>query len=367
MHEHKRKGPWSHRLLLGFFSSLLSLLLIWLLGFVLNDIGKVQKPDQSALMKTYIDQDAQDAYDRLTSERQDIMRDIQNEQENQELLRTSTQSSRDTMKQLAEINRLKLERNVTPGETEQQAMEESQALFLQNQRAFEAANQRITLLNETRRDLDQQIETVNKTITAGQSQYNEEYQKQFQHHRFVVACLRLAFLVPLLVLFAFLTFRMRNSPYILIINAGLFALFVRTYVVMFEHFPRDFFKYIAILSIIIVVLTFLIYRVRLALKPLPSWLMNQYREAYMRRLCPVCTFPIQQGPLKFARWSKKGLAALPNMAEVPNDADKPYTCPSCGTKLFDKCESCGALRHTLLPHCETCGAESSLLAKAQSE
>ncbi|MDP8246405.1 MAG: hypothetical protein P9L94_20140 [Candidatus Hinthialibacter antarcticus] len=367
MQEQIRKGPWSHRLLLFFFSSLLSLLFIWLLGFVLKDIGTINKPDVEKLRATHIDQEVQDQHALLTDERNQILREIKNEQEHQELLRNSTQSSRETMNQLAEIYRLKLERNLTPGETEQVAMEESQALFLKNQREFEAANQRIAQLNQTRRELDPQIDALQETLGESEKAYSDAYSTEFKQHRFTIACLRLAFLIPLLVLFAWLTFKMRSSPYILIINAALFALFVRTYVVMFEHFPRDFFKYIAILSIIIIVLSFIVYRVRLALKPLPAWLMNQYREAYMRRLCPVCSFPIQQGPLKFARWSKKGLAALPNMAEVPSDSDKPYTCPSCGNKLFDKCESCGSLRHTLLPHCESCGAKSTSLAEVQSE
>lgn len=359
MQEFKRKGPWSHRLLLLFFASLLSLLFIWLLGFILKDIGNINKPDAVELRNTYIDQNVQEEQNNLKIQRDQVMRDIKNEQEHQDLLRNSTQSSRDTMNQLSEIYRLKLERGATPSETEQEAMEQSQALFLQNQMEFEAANQRIAQLNETRRDLDQQIDALQTTLSQGQKVFNEEYNKLNHQHRFLIACLRLGFLVPLFAIFAFLSVRMRNSPYIMIINAALFALFVRTYAVMFEHFPRDFFKYIAILSIIIIVLSFIIYRVRLSLKPLPAWLLNQYREAYMRRLCPVCSFPIQQGPLKFARWSKKGLAALPNLAEVPEDSDKPYTCPSCGSKLFDKCESCGSLRHTLLPHCESCGAESA--------
>ncbi len=367
MSEQRRKGPLTHRLILMFFSVLLSLLLIWLLGFVLTDIGKIQKPDWEELRIEFVDQDAMKERDRLSNQRSAIMRDIENEQKRQEILRTSTQSSRDTMNQLAEIHRLKLERGDTPSDTEKQAIEESQTLFLKNQQEFEDANQHIVQLNETRRSLDLQIEAQNEIIHEGETVFNDEYREQYAQHRFMVASLRLMFLVPLLALFAWLSFRMRKSPYILIINAALFALFARTYLVMFEHFPRDFFKYIAILSIIIVVLSFLIYRVRLALKPLPAWLMNQYREAYMRRLCPVCSFPIQQGPLKFARWSKKGLAALPNLAEVPGDSDKPYTCPSCGTKLFDKCGSCGALRHTLLPHCESCGAESPQLSEAEAE
>jgi predicted RNA-binding Zn-ribbon protein involved in translation (DUF1610 family) len=39
---------------------------------------------------------------------------------------------------------------------------------------------------------------------------------------------------------------------------------------------------------------------------------------------------------------------------------EPYTCPSCGTSLYAKCEKCGQIRHTLLPYCEHCGTQKEM-------
>ena len=38
--------------------------------------------------------------------------------------------------------------------------------------------------------------------------------------------------------------------------------------------------------------------------------------------------------------------------------DEPYSCPSCGTTLFEDCRQCGHSRHSLLPHCSHCGEGS---------
>jgi len=54
-------------------------------------------------------------------------------------------------------------------------------------------------------------------------------------------------------------------------------------------------------------------------------------------------------------WTRRTVNKVPLSGETGEE--KPYTCPSCGTPLFEKCESCGGLRHSLLPFCLHCGAE----------
>ncbi|MHC4105255.1 MAG: double zinc ribbon domain-containing protein, partial [Planctomycetota bacterium] len=36
-----------------------------------------------------------------------------------------------------------------------------------------------------------------------------------------------------------------------------------------------------------------------------------------------------------------------------------YTCPACGTELYEKCDKCSDIRHSLLPFCEHCGNEKA--------
>lgn len=356
-----RKGPLSHRVILWGFSALLSLLLIWLLGFVLSDIGKIEGPKRSELEDEYVDPVIRSERDRLTREENQLQERIRHLRENQELLQTSARTSQETLNQMLELQRRNAENDIAPTEADRQTIEESQELFLENQKLFEEANQQIAELNEQVRAIEQQREELKRQIDEQMAVANERFNELYFDHRFKIASLRMAFLIPLVALFAWLSFRWRQSPYIPLINAALFATLARTFFVMFEHFPREFFKYIAIVTLIVVVVAFLVYRIRLALKPLPGWLIQQYKDAYSRKQCPVCSYPIQQGPLKFALWTKRGPMPIRAGGEAAPEDFKPYTCPSCGTALYEHCSSCEAVRHSLLPFCDSCGAEKNLI------
>ena len=62
-----------------------------------------------------------------------IQREIEAQQERQVILRESRETAQTTMNQLLDIERLNLEKDVTPSEEEQSARAESQQLFLANQ------------------------------------------------------------------------------------------------------------------------------------------------------------------------------------------------------------------------------------------
>jgi predicted RNA-binding Zn-ribbon protein involved in translation (DUF1610 family) len=98
-----------------------------------------------------------------------------------------------------------------------------------------------------------------------------------------------------------------------------------------------------------------VYLIKLIVAPKKDLLIKQYQQYYDKHLCPVCTKPIKAGPLRYAAWKKKATVVASQGMEL--DKRDPYTCPSCGTNLYDKCESCGNIRHTLLPYCEHCGTE----------
>jgi hypothetical protein len=87
--------------------------------------------------------------------------------------------------------------------------------------------------------------------------------------------------------------------------------------------------------------------------PKKDLLIKQYQQYYDKCICPVCCKPILSGPLRYTGWKKKTSVPVAPGAEIYKQ--QPYTCPSCGTNLYDKCGSCGDIRHTLLPYCEHCG------------
>ena len=74
----------------------------------------------------------------------------------------------------------------------------------------------------------------------------------------------------------------------------------------------------------------------------------------------MCNFPIRRGPLKYLSWNRRSLKKLTATPESVPTADEPYVCPACGTRLFEECGDCHAIRHALLPACSKCGKEKAL-------
>jgi predicted RNA-binding Zn-ribbon protein involved in translation (DUF1610 family) len=155
--------------------------------------------------------------------------------------------------------------------------------------------------------------------------------------------------------------RYRQSAYAPFFAAILVASFLRVGVVINQYFPAEWFRYIVTAAGIVVVSGFLFQLIRRATSPRPDWLLKQYRQAYNQHRCPLCAYPILRGALKHAQWTSRG-PKFPTVQPAANadEEDKPYSCPSCGGKLFEPCESCGAIRHALLPYCNHCGNEKPI-------
>jgi predicted RNA-binding Zn-ribbon protein involved in translation (DUF1610 family) len=134
------------------------------------------------------------------------------------------------------------------------------------------------------------------------------------------------------------------------------ATLLKVGLVIHEYFPYGFSKYVLTIALLLVVGRVLVYLIRTIAFPKLSGLLKQYREAYERFLCPVCEYPIRIGPRRFLYWTRRTV----NKLVVPSEAEgkeECYTCPACGSQLFEECASCHRIRHALLPHCAHCGAE----------
>jgi hypothetical protein len=349
-------------------SVLLTLLLVWLLGFVLRDIARLEGPDYSAVRADYVDADLVERADGLRQEISAIERRVERQSELQADLQRSMDNARETMQQMMDLQRLALERQSPPSDEEKQALAVAQQRFLEAQDRFEAANAEIAASNETRFRLRQELLSTQEAIEGQEEPAREQYRELSRAHAFRVASLQLAFIVPLFLLAAWMFWRWRRSAYRSILLALLAASFWKLGTVMFEHFPREFFKYIAIAAAIATVLLFLAWLLRKAVRPGRDVLLARYREAYRAHLCPVCAYPITRGPLRFALWTRKGPRVAAAAAEAPGGQEPapetPYACPSCGTTLYSACRRCEAPRHTLLPFCERCGDELPVGAEA---
>ena len=356
------ESPVPRSLRIGSFllSTVLTVLLVWLLGFVLVDIGDIDGPDYQAIVDEYVDESLRERAEDLELRIAGIETRVARQGELQGDLQRSMDNARETMQQMMELQRLSLEQQTPPSEAERAALATAQQRFLEAQNRFEAANAEIAASNETKFQLRQEQRELEATIETQARPADDDYKERRLAHEFRLASMQLAFIVPLFLLAAWLFRRYGESAYRSILLALLVATFWKVGSVMFDHFPQEFFKYIAIVAAIVIVLAFLAWMLRKAVNPSRQLLLARHREAYRAHVCPVCAYPIARGPLKFALWTRKGpqLSATAELASSQETgADTPYACPSCGTTLFAACRSCNAPRHTLLPFCEHCGDE----------
>ena len=352
----KAKGSWGVRFFIVVLGVILGLLFFWLLSFVEGDIGTMKGPDWNVIRRQYVTKELDERQKSLSKEAESLKRKIQTQTEQQRLLSSSTDNLQNTMNQLLSIQKESLAKNVEFSEKSIQTLQESQAAFLENQQKYQQYNKDITELTQLQRGKEDVLADVKETINTKEQEARSEYKLLNEKHRFKVAILKLAFLVPVFLAMSFVFMKYRTSPYWPLVWAGFIAVFIKVALVAHEYFPTDYFKYIALLVIIAIVLRILIYLIRLIVAPKKDLLIKQYQQHYDKCICPVCSKPIRTGPLRYIGALHKKARIL--AGETIPAKQEAYTCPSCGTGLYDKCGQCGNTRHTLLPYCEHCGAEN---------
>jgi len=356
----ERKGPRRHRVLIYLFAAAFTVLLYWLLGFIVNDIGNLPGPSYAELEESRLDSRLTDQVEQLQAEIEEVQRDIAARENRQARLRDSTDNSRQTMDQLLEIQRQQLEDEVALAPEERQAMAEAKQSFLANQQRYQELNAELADREEQLRELEDQTRGATDLVDRAREPIRAEYETLLERHNLKVGALKLSLLVPLLLLSGLLLLKARRSNYVTLVYALGIAVALKVTAVMHEHFPTRYFKYILILAMIAVVLKILHYLLKMVAHPRTDWLLKQYREAYESFLCPVCGYPIRRGPLKYLAWSPRSIRKLAAVPGSAGEEEGPYTCPACTTPLYEKCDSCGAVRPSLLPACDKCGAVKPL-------
>lgn len=351
-----RKGPWFARFLIAVFTVLFGVLFYWLLSFVMQDIGTWPGPDFAALEKELIDQGLLKKADELAKQIEQTRRDIEAQRARQAELRDSTTTLQTTMNQLLQFQKLRLEKDVKPLPDEQQALGDSQTRFLANQQQYQELSADIARQSEALRTLEDQQRANDKALEEARRPVYEVFYQQNEEHRLKIGLTKLAVLLPLLIVGVVLFLKLRESIYVPLIYAYSLAVAVRVFWDMNQYFPRAFFKYVLILTFLAIVTKVLIALVRAKAYPRRDWLLKQFRESYEAFFCPVCDYPIRRGPLKYLFWTRRSIKKRSVAMTSSAEADAPYTCPACATRLFEECGNCHGIRHSLLPTCEKCGA-----------
>jgi hypothetical protein len=360
----KLRGPLTHRILIGFFTIVLSLLAYWLLDFVMSDIDSLPGPQLQDLEARVLDKSLLDREKSANQELAQIEQQREDLVARQASLQVSTNGSRETMNQLLEIQRLELQKGTPSSETEAKALADSKHLFLSNQTKYQDLNDELENLREQARAIQERNSGVRAQLGDQRAEANRQYMGLLKHHEWKKASLKLLVLIPLLVVVFYFFQVKRGSMLAPIIYATGAALVLKLFEVLHQYFPSRFFKYILIAIAIALVVQVLLYLLRMVASPKKEFLLKQFREAYERFVCPVCEYPIRRGPLRYAFWTKRTIRKLVLPEPSGNASDEPYTCPACGTGLYEKCLVCQAVRHSLLPNCEKCGASKEVAVPA---
>ncbi len=355
----KFKGTWIQRLVIIFLGIVLGVLLFWLLGFITRDIDSLRGPDRSKVEEKYVDAELVERQKSLNESLDGIRENIRNKQEQQRILKDSTNSLQNTINQLLSIQKQNIERGRDLSEQLQQTLAENQTMFLENQKQYQALNKEIAELTAQRRQLERDFASVSRKIKSQRALAWAEYEGLRIKHQWKIGALKLAVMIPIFLIVAWVFIKKRSGTYGPIAYAAFIAAFVRISLVAHEYFPKKYFKYIALLVIIAIVLKLLVYLIKRIISPEKDWLIKQYQEAYDKSVCPICSKPVRIGPLRYAvRGKRRGLVLLAGQGGQTAKQEL-YTCPSCGTELYEKCDKCSDIRHSLLPFCEHCGNEKA--------
>lgn len=355
----KFKGTWIHRFAIRLFTLVLAVLIFWVLGFFVDDIRSIRGPDYSTIEQKHIDKTLVAKRGALEKQVAGLTRQIENQTEKQRIVGDSSRNLQQTINQLIELRKLGMEKSIAFSESEQENFTSSLKLFLDNQKKYQELSQTISDMLERKQGLVREKEQTEQEIAKQRQPARDEFKRLSAKHRLKLAFFQLAILLPILVVAAAVIIKKRSSIYFPLFLAFGAATLLKITLVVHEYFPTKYFKYILIGGLLIVVARLLIYFIRTIAFPKTQWLVKQYREAYERFLCPVCEYPIRIGPRRFLFWTRRTV----NKIVVPGDHAVPeetYTCPACGSVLFEKCPSCHKVRHAMLPNCSHCGVEKEI-------
>ena len=242
----KVKGTWMQRLSIIFLGLVLGVLLFWLLEFVTKDIDTLSGPELSEVESRHVDAELVIKQESLKESLDGIKKNIQNQREQQGILQDSSNNLQKTINQLLSIQSRRLEKNSDVLEEDSQTLLESQKLFLDNQKQYQDLNKAIGELTLEQQKLKKEASVVSAEIKEQRSAAREEHKGLMSKHRFKIASLKLAVLLPVFLIAAWLFIKKRSGNYGPLVYAAFIAVFAKTSLVVHEYFPHKYFKYIAL-------------------------------------------------------------------------------------------------------------------------
>ncbi len=355
-------GWWLPHLGIRLLGILLGVLFFWLLGFVITDLRTLPiSPSYEVFRQEHLEADMEERIEKTRLSLEEIRRNLRILESRQDMDREGIRTLENTMRQLAEMQKLSVQKNTALSKSQRENLEKALDSFLASQEMYQKNNEERILLAEKENAAQEELRLLEKSLQEREEEIRTSYKTLRDKEAFRRGLYQLAFLIPLLLGCIWITKKSWNSLYRPGGVALTAAVFARTAMTAHASFPFFYMKYTLLGAGILVAWSLMVLIARSIQRPRKSSLLKTYREGYRHFLCPVCEYPLRRGPLRFFSWTRKTIFRLspPGTLSFPDTSGKPYTCPSCGTLLYSPCERCGALRETLLPYCSSCGGEAS--------
>ena len=349
MKNKKRIASWGTRLTINFFTLVLCLLFFWFLGFIIKDLRTLPPPDYHTSTASFFDPKLQSESAELAKRIDDKKQTITMKRRQEELLRRTLEELEKSLTRLGRISE--------DGDSDV-AVRAEQQILEQRKQHIELGMEIVIAVSETE-SLERQKAEVDKKLSVNEEEARMHYAKKCDWHRTLIALYQACVLIPFFIISLYCLVRYPKSAFFRILLALGVAAFIQIGFLMFEYFPREYFKFILIASLIIAVVWLLIYALRSVTKPTFERILKQNRESYERFLCVNCEFPIRTGPRTFLYWTRRTVhKVLPKMEGAEDE--KTYQCPYCGTSLYETCSACGNVRHAQLEFCRHCGVKKEI-------
>lgn len=360
------KGPWLYRFLIKSFIIIFGILVFWILGFFLEDIESIKGPKYDKIENSYIEPGLITKEKELKNQIENLTRkQVKNENEIA-IVKNSSRNLQNTINQLMALKKLALENSKIISNSEEQQLSRSVETFLKSQKTYQKLNMELAQIIENKQILEINKQELGIKLEDQMNEAQKQYSKLLKSHNLKLAFLQIAVLFPFLLGGIYLILKKKSSNYYLLFIGYGVAVFFKIFLVIHRYFPSRYFKYILILGLLFTVVKILTYLINIIINPKKQWLLKQYRNGYEKFLCPVCEYPIRRGPRKFLYWTRRTVGKLTLQYSNTIEKDEPYSCPSCGTSLFEECPTCHEIKHSLLPTCCHCGSKKENTQKVDN-
>ncbi len=358
----RAKGTFWARFTILLLAFVFGVLIYWSAGFLLNDIRLFKRIDGVAFFEERMDASQEQELERMNMRLEELDHQHTLIGQQRAFIKDSSGSLKITVDNLF---RLKDKHQALISETQFSQVLATLDRVIKIQNEFKATADRYLKTTNERFELKKQIEALKKRIEIQRAEVQTLYNAELHRHRVKTTIVKICFLLPLVLGCTVLLVKKRASIYRLIYFSAAIAIYLKTTLVLHDNFPTRYFKYILTLALLALVGWGFAWLIRRLVKPKVENLLKQYRQAYERFLCPVCEYPIRTGPRKYLYWTRRTVHKTAISAgHGADEADEAYTCPSCGTSLFEACASCGKTCHTLLPNCVHCGNTKTITGDA---